>query len=286
MQARRKDISTYQHNKIAFAHGLRQHRGNVMSQARQVTIDRSSPMPLYHQLKELLRNEIKQGMRPGQQLPTEQELIQRYQLSRITVIQAIKALEQEGLVQRIRGKGTFVSKPKIEQRLSKIFGFTQELQQRGMQPGTRLISAEQVHVPAHIAAELEVAADSKAWELRRLRLADGEAIAIQTAYIPVTSCPGLDVEKLSQSPSLYRLLREDHGLVATRARESYVAGVVSDPKEARLLQSRVGTPVLLATRTTFDAKGRAFEYVASILRGDRYTLYVDLYEPSAGQGGK
>lgn len=256
-----------------------------MSQAKQMTIDRASPIPLYHQLKELLLTEIRQSMRPGQQLPTEQELIQRYQLSRITVIQALKTLEQEGLVHRIRGKGTFVARPKIEQRLSKIFGFTQELQQRGMDPGTRLLGADRVPAEEKIAAELEIPAGSEVWKIRRLRLADGEAIAIQTAYLPVARCPDLDVDKLAVSPSLYRILREDHGLLAIKARESYVAGALTDAREAKLLQSRVGSPVLLATRTTFDAGGRAFEFVVSVLRGDRYTLYVDLYEPSAG-GGK
>lgn len=257
-----------------------------MSQARETTIDRTNPMPLYHQLKELLRTEIKQAMRPGQQLPTEQELIQKFGLSRITVIQAIKALEQEGLVQRIRGKGTFVSKPKIEQRLSKIFGFTQELQQRGLKPGTQVLSLEQLPVDQQIAQELEVQAGARVWKVRRLRLADGEPIGIQTAFLPVSLCPDLTEEKLERSPSLYRLLREEYGLNAWRARESYVAGVLKDPRDARTLQTRVGTPVLLATRTTLDPKGRAFEYVASVLRGDRYTLYVDLYEPPAGQGGK
>lgn len=239
---------------------------------------------MYYQLKELLQQEIKGNLRAGDRLPTEQELTQRYHLSRITVIQALNALEQEGVVQRIQGKGTFVAKPKIEQRLLKISGFTEELQRRGLKPGTRLLAAEKIRAGEKLAGELGIAADAEVWRIRRLRLADGEPIAIQVAHLPVAICPDLDVQKLSYSSSLYSLLRADHGLIAVRARESYTAGVLTDLKDAKLLDTHVGMPVLLATRTSYDSEGRVFEHVFSVLRGDRYTLFVELYEPSDRKG--
>jgi GntR family transcriptional regulator len=241
-------------------------------------IDRTSPLPLYYQIKERLLEELPH---PGEQLPTEQDLTARFGVSRMTVVQALRELEQEGVIYRIQGKGTFVAPRKLEQRLALLRGFTEEMQTRGMTPVTRLLSLEQVVPLSRVARELDLAPGDLVWKVARLRLAGQEPIAVQTAYLPVRLCPDLRPESLDGS--LYAVLKERYGLIPVRAREMYEASVFGSDHLSRLLGVQAGAPLLQVVRITYadSAMDRPFEYVSSQIKGDRYMLHVELGAPNA-----
>ena len=135
-------------------------------------IVRESKLPIYHQLYEILRGNIVRGeWQPGDILPSETELIEQYQVSRITVRQALEALVNDGLIYRQRGRGTFVAHPTVEQGLSRIISFTEDMHQRGFRPDTEIISAGLISAPAEIAEKLQIEAGEELVRLERLRLA-------------------------------------------------------------------------------------------------------------------
>lgn len=236
-------------------------------------IDRNSPVPLYHQIKERLRQELPA---PGQQLPAEHELVQRFGVSRMTVVQAMKALEREGIIERIQGKGTFVAPPKFEQRLAHLHGFTQELQRRGMTPRTQLLSLDKCQAPVRVANDLRLAPGEPVWKIARLRLTEDGPIGLQIAYLPVRLCPDLTADGLTGS--LYAVVKARYGLVAMRAQEFYSAAVAGKDQIAHHLGIHHGAPLLEARRITYGANDVPWEHVHSFLRGDRYILQVDLRE--------
>ena len=119
-------------------------------------IDRSSKLPLYHQLYQILRDEIVRGeWQPGDMIPPESELTERYGISRTTVRQVLDLLVNEGLIYRQQGRGTFVAHPTLEQALVRIVSFTEDMRQRGFKPGTRVLSSGLVQAPETIAQKLE-----------------------------------------------------------------------------------------------------------------------------------
>ena len=144
-------------------------------------INRQSKLPLYHQLYEILRDDILSGeWQPGDMIPPESELVKRYQVSRTTVRQVLDMLVNEGLIYRQQGRGTFVAHPTVEQALVRIISFTDDMRQRGFKPGTTVLSSGLIPAPQDIAEKLEVepgeeevwaaAADADAWAVSALAL--------------------------------------------------------------------------------------------------------------------
>jgi GntR family transcriptional regulator len=147
-------------------------------------INRNSKLPLYHQLYEILRSNITRGeWQPGDVIPPESELIDRYQVSRTTVRQVLDMLVNEGLIYRQRGRGTFVAHPTVEQALVRIISFTEDMRQRGFKPGTKVLSSGLVPAPRDIAEKLGVEPGEELARLERLRLADDEPMSIEDSYL-------------------------------------------------------------------------------------------------------
>lgn len=237
-------------------------------------LDRKSALPLYQQLREQLEARIRSGLwKPGDQIPTEDELCRMYQVSRSTVKQAIGELVQAGLLYRWQGKGTFVAKPRIRHRLA-LTSFTQDMVSRGLKPASRILGLEMIGASEAVASSLNVPVDSLVWRLDRLRLADGEPMGRQTAYLPVHLCPEIPADAVEKG-SLYEFLDKRYGLRSVRAIETYIPTVAS-AADAALLGVSPGTPLFAVERLSFLADNRVLEYVQSLLRGDRYTLYVEL----------
>lgn len=238
-------------------------------------LDRNTTTPLYRQIRDLLLEELQGGaIAPGGRIPSEAELGARYGVSRITVKQAIQALVHEGLLYRRQGKGTFVSRPRVPHDLNRITSFSQQMVSRGLHPTTRLLEAEIIAARGRVREALAVPGGTLVTKLRRLRLADGEPMGVQTAYIPVELCPDL-IDALPKDASLYHLLKEKYRLSPVKALENYTA-IVLDAHEARLLDVPEESPALAAERISYLPDNRALEYVVSILRADRYTLQVEL----------
>jgi GntR family transcriptional regulator len=241
-----------------------------------MALDRSLSTPLYHQVRDLLLEEIQSGdISPGERIPSEAELEARYEISRITVRQAIQTLVQEGLLYRQQGRGTFVARPRVRHSLNALTSFSRQMLDRGMSPSTKLLEAEIVAARGQVQESLAVPDGELVTKLRRLRLADKEVMGLQTAYIPISLCPDL-VDVIGDNVSLYDLFRDKYGLRPARATENYAA-VLLESYEARLLDHKQRQPALAAERITYLSDNRALEYVVSILRADRYTLTVELH---------
>lgn len=241
-----------------------------------VTLDKGDPTPLYCQLKEVILSRIDSGeWQPGMQLPSERELCQHFGISRITVRQALAELEMEGRLARDQGRGTFIAPPRIAQHLTRLTGFTQDMQARGRKPGSIVLRLELRRATAAVAHRLQLDSHHRSVVLlQRLRTANGEPMAIETAYLSEKLCRGILNEDLSNQ-SLYQLLAQKYGVTPARA-EQQIEAVACPGNEARLLGIAKGSPVLLLHRTTYSQHNCPFEAVESWYRGDKYVFYAEL----------
>ncbi|GAB4548242.1 MAG: phosphonate metabolism transcriptional regulator PhnF [Anaerolineae bacterium] len=241
-------------------------------------IDKTSPIPYYQQLADLLRREISEQatLHEVYQLPSENELAERHGITRTTVRHALDVLEQEGWIFREKGKGSFAAIRRVEHELTQLVSTTEDMRRRGWSLTTLVISHAQIPAEPHMAHALEIAEDALVYELCRLRLVDGEPLSLQTAYLPVELCPGLEENDLTGS--LYRLLETRYGLRLWTGKETLRARCAT-PYEADLLKIKENQPVMYMERTTYAATGVAVEYLEAVWRGDRYDFKVTLSRP-------
>ncbi len=251
---------------------------NYLKQSKN--INKQSPIPLYYQIMNQLREKIARGEYPVEgALPPERELVETYQVSRMTIRQALSELVNEGILVRRKGIGTFVAPQKIEQALSSLTSFTEDMAQRGMKASSRIISFKEIIPDPTIRKTLGLHTEEKAFECVRLRLADEEPMALETTTLTAALCPGLERETL-ENQSLYKVLAEQWGIELDYATQS-LEPILAPPYEAKLLHIAPGAPLLLIHRVTYDANDRAFEHVKSLYRGDRYKFVTDLHRKSS-----
>jgi GntR family transcriptional regulator len=235
----------------------------------------SPPLPKYYQLREALRAKIETGeWQPGDLIPSERELCEQYNISRMTVRQALSDLVNEGLLVREQGRGSFVAHPKVQQKLLRLTGFSDEATARGQQPGSRVLRLEMEMPRPAVQKVLRVPDNRPVIVLERLRLVDEEPIALELAWLHFPGYEQLLTEYMD-SQSLYSLLLTRYDIVPTRA-EQHLEAALGRLREQELLGFQRGTPVLLARRITYDQFDRPFEYVESVYRADRYTFYTEL----------
>jgi GntR family transcriptional regulator len=238
-------------------------------------IYRNSPLPRYFQLKEILRERIRLGeWKPGDLIPSERELSEKYGISRMTARQAITDLVNEGLFYREQGKGTFVSQRKITQQLIHLTGFTEDIRARGQTPGTKVLSAAMHPADEETAEKLRIAPGTPIFRLQRLRLANDEPLAIELSQIHFRECERLLEEDLEHN-SLYRLLETKYGITLMEADQELEAGLPSSD-EAQLLKISTGSPVLFTRRVTYTERNQPVEYARSLYCGNKYTFYTHM----------
>jgi GntR family transcriptional regulator len=238
-------------------------------------IDRSSRMPLYHQLYEILRGRISTGeWRPGDMIPPEPELMEHYQVSRATVRQVLDLLVNEGLIYRQQGRGTFVTQPTLEQGLVRIISFTEDMRQRGCQPGTQVLSSELIPAPQYIAEKLEVEPGEELTYLRRLRLADGEPMSIEESYLVHRYCPGILQYDYASSP-LREFMDRHYGIRWSRAKQ-VIRATLATRELAGLLSVPHRSALLFIERVSFSQDNTPVEFLRIYYRADRYSLYNEL----------
>lgn len=245
-----------------------------MSKRRVIT---EGPRPKHAQLTDALAELAVTELGPDSAIPSERELMTTYDVSRATVRKAIDSLVADGLLHRIHGKGTFVARPRLESRLH-LASFTQDMRRRGFTPSTRLLGIEAERPPAEVAKALGIGEAGTAWRIDRVRLADGQPIALETGWYPENTLPGLDHKDLGGS--LYEIFADDYGLVIDGA-EQTLWGESADAAVARRLDAPVHTPLLVFRRVS-TAAGRPLEYVVSRYRGDRYQLHMSLGREDPG----
>lgn len=236
---------------------------------------RNLPVPLYHQLKTAIQQEIEAGRwKHGEQLPTENDLIARFRVSKITVRQALRELANLGYIRREQGRGTFVQRLPLEEGPRALTSFTAEMRQHGISATSEVLDQGVIAAPPDVAGKLEIAALAAVFRLRRLRFADGEPMGLQTAYVPLAAVPGI-TEISFTNVSLYEVFGSRYNLHPERAKETHVASLVN-AEDAVLLRTSPGSPGFAAERITYVADGRPIEYVKSVMRGDRYKIVLDL----------
>jgi GntR family transcriptional regulator len=235
------------------------------------------PRPKHAQLSDVLADLAVRELGPGAAIPSERELMASYDVSRATVRKAIESLIADGLLHRIHGKGTFVATPRLESRLH-LASFSQDMRRRGLTPSTRLLQIELDDPPSEVAAALELGADRAAWRLDRVRLADGQPIALENGWYPRALLP--DLERHDLSGSLYELFAGVYDHTIDTA-EQTLWGESADASTARRLDAPVHTPLLVFRRIS-RAAGRPLEYVVSRYRGDRYQIHMSLGRDGIG----
>ncbi len=228
--------------------------------------------PIYYRIQLDILDELQRGvLKPGEQLPSEADLAQRYQVSRITAKRALDELVKQGRVFRQQGRGTFVAQAQIRD-ISGLVSFSEDVTTRGFVPSSKVLDFEEMEPEAGVRERLHLQDGEHAFLLKRLRLASGEPVAVETAYINARLCPGLVKEDFSRA-SLYAILREKYQVVPTWA-DAEIEAMAATKQEASLLKSRAGQPVLVARRLTFAANYDVIETVRSVYRGDRFTFYT------------
>ncbi|HZS46430.1 MAG TPA: GntR family transcriptional regulator [Blastocatellia bacterium] len=244
-------------------------------------LNKDLPIPLYYQLRTILIDQIKGGtFKAHDRLPAEDEIAASFGVSKATVRQAMNELVSSGLVRREQGRGTFVAEPKIELGPRELTSFTQEMSGYGLQPSSRVLRQQMVKAENDVAEKLRLSEGTEVLELKRLRMAQGEPMGIQTAFVALRFAPDLLNENF-ETVSLYEILKSKYGVIASRAKELHYAVLLS-PQEAKQLKVPEGSPGLAGERVTFVPSGEPFELVYSVMRGDRYRIVMDLGEHQIG----
>ncbi|MDQ0225928.1 GntR family transcriptional regulator [Metabacillus niabensis] len=237
-------------------------------------INKNSPIPLYYQLKEHIKEMIEKGeLKPGDSLPPEREYAENHQISRMTVRQAFTELVNEGYLFRLQGKGTFIAERKIEQPLHGLTSFTEDMKARGFEPGSQLIQFEIVSSTSPIARQLLIPEYGPVYEIKRIRLADGVPMALETNYISANLIKGLTEQIVNQS--LYAYIEENLNLKIHQASQIIESSIASQT-EANYLKIAKGAPVMLIQRNTYLQDGTPLELVKSVYRADRYKFMIQM----------
>jgi GntR family transcriptional regulator len=251
----------------------------TQAEHRDVRIDRSSPVPFYYQLRQILEAEIgSERIGAGDRLPSEAELCERFGVSRTVVRQTLSDLENESLIVRFKGRGSFVAGPKTAEHLvQSLTSLQEDVRARGQKLETRVLRLETEPVSPYVADVLKLAPGTEIVLLERLRIVDGVPWQLTTAYLPYSLCsPVLDLD-MSQV-SLYEALERHLGLELHRGRRSVEAGL-ADRIVAEHLAIQENDPILILRGSTYLADGRPIEHFVGIHRGDRSRFDVELYRP-------
>jgi GntR family transcriptional regulator len=232
-------------------------------------------VPLYVQIAEHMLGRIESGeLNPGDRLPAERELSDILGVNRLTLRRAFRVLEDQGLLIRRRGSGTFVAQAKIEWRAGRLIPFTKGAQRRGYVPGAKVILFEHRLADATVAKELELSAAAPVYYVHRLRYVNRQPAVLERFIVPAESFPGLEEQDLAVR-SLYEVMATEYGVFVNRARQS-LEPVIATEYEAELLGIRRGAPLMLERRLTVDQNGQPVELGRDLYRGDRFRFVTEI----------
>ena len=235
------------------------------------SLQKADPTPLYLQLQRILRDAIDSHIvQADQALPTERDLAEEFEVSRITVRKAIDGLVTDGLVSRRRGAGTFVMAPRVEKSFSKLTSFSEDMISRGRRPHSVWVSKTSGAVTPEEALSLGLSPGSVVYRFHRIRFADDLSMALEYSTVPAYCLPSPDAVTLS----LYEALRAT-GHLPVRALQRLRA-IAFTPEQAEALAIEPGSPGLFIERRGFLADGRTAEFTQSYYRGDAYDVVAEL----------
>lgn len=229
--------------------------------------------PLYDQLVDILSEKIDHEYRPGDLMPSERELSERYGLSRTTVRLALQELERLGLVIRQHGRGTFVADRSAQTtNLMHSYSFTDQMREMGRSPETTILEFCEFEADKNLSDHMGTRIGDRLFKLKRLRSADGMPMMVERTYLPVRKFLSLKRPMLEHKP-LYDLIEQDFRQKIRVAEEEFFASIAR-PADARLLEISEGAPVLDLVRTTYNESNEIVEYTLSVARADQFKYKV------------
>jgi GntR family transcriptional regulator len=245
-----------------------------------ISIDRSSALPLYAQLKQSLLGMIEaQKLPSGSRLPSEEELVASSGLSRSTVRQALNDLASEGRIRRIHGKGTFVADLKVGLSIAHtLLGFSEDMAQRGRRVSTQVLQITLASSSAEAARALWIPPGSPAVHLKRLRLLDGQPFMVDDIYARSDLCPHLEDFDFGHR-SLFQILETEYGIRIVRARRT-LRVVGAERWAAKGLGVKTGAPLHLLTDLIFAQTGEPVLFAQTLVHGGRSEFEFDLERQS------
>lgn len=233
-------------------------------------LDRESPQPLHSQLEEILRQGIENEVwKPDSSIPSENELSNMYGISRMTVRSVLYLLVREGLIYKVPGKGTFVSKPKIV--LSQM-AIQDQLEQMGYETSTRLVSIEKIIPSVKIAKLLNLSSNAQVYILKRIRYIKDEAFSIHISYIPISLCPGLESKNL-EGAQLCNILRDEYQVKIGRKVKTLESAIANNA-EAKMLSVKKLFPLILLDSIVYAENDLPIEFSKVLFRGDKIKLHL------------
>jgi GntR family transcriptional regulator len=237
-------------------------------------INRNSKLPLYSLIEDNFRELILSGrLKPRDAIPSEWELADLYQVSRLTVRHALDNLARQGWLNRRHGVGTFVANPTVARIAPSKLSFTEQMRAIGRTPSSRQISFQVVSANAEIAGYLGLQESDPVVEISRLRLADDEPILLETSYLSQARFPDLDETVDLSHNSLYEYLYTQYQ-ANVASMDQTLEPVLLTEAEAKYLGTQAGTPAVLSEITAFSSEGEPIEYCWSVTRGDKCKFYL------------
>jgi GntR family transcriptional regulator len=236
---------------------------------------RKGIVPLYHSIGHLIRIKIDSGdWQIDQQIPSERELVASLRVSRATVRLGIENLVKEGILYRVRGKGTFVAPPKVSQGVLRLFDFFDTMRRNGLVPSARLLNKARLVPPLNECAHLGIGNGQEAVWFQRLLLVDDVPVLIESSYFAVERFATM-LDTYDGMQDVHTFLAERYGVQITREREVFEP-VILETNEAEQLGVKGGFPALWIEHTAYDRTGSPVAFLTSLMRGDRCRLYTDL----------
>lgn len=245
-------------------------------------LDKSTPIPLYYQIKEDIRQQIEGGkLKPGEKLPTESWLIDYYGVSRVTVRNAIAELISAGCIENRRGKGNFICNPRIVLPFGQLTSLHKVLTNAGIKSTSRILDTHREFANSKIAACMEVPEGEPVIVIHRIRMADDNPISEQLTYLCERFCKDLNVEAL-QTSSLYDLLETVHNVKISHSSQT-IGAVSASKKEMANLSLPQSVALLAVHATVYNTDGEVIEYSENHYVPDRYKYSITLHYNSNNQ---
>jgi GntR family transcriptional regulator len=236
-------------------------------------LDKNGFIPLYYQIQRALMEKIQSGvLSVGDPLASEEELSRTYQVSRMTARQALHGLKANGYAFSEKGRGTFVTRPKLEKNIMHLQGFTEDMRQRGMKASSKLLEQSVITGNDELREKLKLTPADQIMRLRRLRLADGIPMAIEESHVPLRQFPGLERIDFGRT-SLYATLRERYGVRIGYADET-IEALPATREESEMLTIPSKASILSISRIILTAQETPIESACSRYRGDRYRASI------------
>lgn len=237
-------------------------------------ISKNERIPLYYQLIDIIIEDIESGkFKENDKLPSERELCEKYNISRATVRKAIQQLEREEYVYKEHGKGTFVSPKIFEQKLLKLYSFTEEMKKIGKIPSSKVIDFNIINCNKEIANKMNIEVGKKVYKITRLRLANEKPMMLEDNYLVYKRFPGIKLEDI-ENEAMYDIMTNKFNVSFTEGEEIFQP-VATRKHEAKLLQVSEGFPSMMLKRKTYEGDN-IIEYTVGIARGDKFKYHVKL----------